>query len=83
MGSIGPLVEMMPQIMDKIDGDEIVDFVANRFNLPQELIVSDEKVAQAREQRAEQEQAAAQQEQQLAQAEMIQKAGPTLAPKEG
>ena len=53
-----------PDILDKIDCDEIVDQIADMYVLPAGVVLGDDRVAQMREQRRQQE-AQAQQQQQM------------------
>ena len=53
-----------PDILDKIDCDEIVDQIADMYVLPAGVVLGDDRVAEIREQRKQQE-AQAQQQQQM------------------
>ena len=50
---IAPFAQNAPQILDKIDTDQLVDELAQRLGVPASIIRSDEQVAQIREQRAQ------------------------------
>ena len=54
-----PLAQASPDIMDKIDADQLVDELAQRMGVPASIIRSDEDVAKMRQERerARQEQA--------------------------
>ncbi len=72
---VAPLVQVAPDIMDKIDTDQMVDELAQRMGVPASIVRSDEQVAAIRQQRAE---AQAQQQAQamaMAQAEQMAKLG--------
>ena len=72
---VAPLVQVAPDIMDKIDTDQMVDELAQRMGVPASIVRSDEQVAAIRQQRTE---AQAQQQAQsmaMAQAEQMAKIG--------
>lgn len=50
---VAPLVKVVPDIMDKIDTDQMVDELARRMGVPASIVRSDEQVATIRQQRAE------------------------------
>lgn len=58
MQTIGGLMEADPSIYDNIDGDEIVKFVGDTLNLPQELFRKDKEREELRAQRQQAEQQA-------------------------
>ncbi len=49
---VGGLVGVKPDIMDKVDTDELVDIYADRTGIPPSIVVSDESVKKIRDQRA-------------------------------
>ena len=53
MEQIAPLIQISPDIMDKIDVDQMIDELAQRMGVPASIIRSDETVAAIRQQRAE------------------------------
>lgn len=53
-GFVGNMAAMNPQVLDKLDLDEAVDQYARKLGVPAAVVVSDEKVAAIREQRAQQ-----------------------------
>lgn len=53
MEQIAPLIRISPDIIDKIDVDQMVDELAQRMGVPASIIRSDETVAAIRQQRAE------------------------------
>lgn len=59
LGTVAMVAPMRPDILDKVDMDQIVDVYADMLGVDPSVIVADEHVALVREQRAEQEQAAA------------------------
>jgi len=73
-----PMVEIKPEIADNLNADETVAFVFDRFNIPQDLLTSDEDKKEIREGRAEQEAAIAQSQQELEDSEKIKNAAPAL-----
>ncbi len=54
-----PLAQASPQILDKIDADQLVDELAQRMGVPASIIRSDEEVAKIRQEREQAQQAAA------------------------
>jgi len=60
---VGQMAEYRPEVLDKIDTDQIVDEYADITGVPPNIVVADEIVQQIREARAQAEQAAAQAEQ--------------------
>lgn len=71
--SVGPLIEMNPQMLDVINGDEALRGHADMFDLPEEYLNGRKDVEQVREARAQQAQEAAQNEQENIQADTAQK----------
>ena len=61
--NLGVLAGIKPEIVDKFDGDFWADYYSDALGIDPQLIVTGEKVALIREQRAQQAQAAAQMEQ--------------------
>ena len=53
MEQVAPLVQVNPEIFDKLDTDQMVDELAQRMGVPASIIRSDEQVATIRRQRAE------------------------------
>lgn len=62
VGTVGQIATMKPEVLDKIDGDFLIDEYADRLGVSPRLLVAGEQVALIREARAkvEQEQAAQQ-----------------------
>lgn len=58
LGTVGQIAQMNPQILDKIDFDQVVDDYGTMFGVNPEIIVPDDQVAQIRAQRAQAQQAA-------------------------
>ena len=50
-----PLAQAKPELLDKLNADQYLDFVADNTDVPSEILHSDKVVAQIRKQRAEQE----------------------------
>lgn len=66
IGTIGSVVSMKPEILDKIDGDKLADVYAEALGIDPRIMLADNQVNQIRQQR-QQVQQAAQQQAQLAQ----------------
>jgi len=79
ISTVAPLIEADPSSFDVIDTDKTMIHALKVHGIPQELLRSNEEIAEMREQRAEQQQAQAQNQQELDDAEKVQKAGPTLS----
>lgn len=60
LGTVGAVAQVKPEVLDKLDGDQLVDVYADMLGVPPELIVADDKVAIIRQQRAQQQAAATQ-----------------------
>lgn len=58
LGTVGAVAQMKPDVLDKIDGDQIVDTYADMLGVDPNLIVGDENVAIIRQQRAQAQQQA-------------------------
>lgn len=58
IGTIVTLAQIKPEVLDKLDGDAVVDVYAEALGVNPDLIVAGEKVALIRQQRAQQEQQA-------------------------
>jgi len=59
-GSIGPIAQLKPEILDVLDHDAIAVFTAKSAGLPNHFVVPPEQVAATREARAKAEQEAQQ-----------------------
>lgn len=70
MDLLPPIVQVSPEVADKLDLDQAVDELAQRLGVPASVVRSDATVAALRQQRAEA-QAQQQQAQQLAQAAQL------------
>lgn len=75
MEQIVPLVQAAPDILDKLDVDQMVDELAQRLGVPASIIRSDEQVAAIRQQRAEAQAAQQAQATAMMQAEQAAKLG--------
>jgi len=75
VGNIGQVAQFKPDVLDKFDADRWADDYADMLGIEPELIVSNEKVAFVRKQRAQAQAQAAQAEQQAMKAEALAKAG--------
>lgn len=76
-----PVIAIFPEVTDKIDGDELAEFILESGSFPQEVIRSDAAVAQIRKDRAEAEQL--QQQLEIAQGAAQAYPGLTKSPEEG
>lgn len=54
IGTVGQLAAVKPDVLDKIDFDQIVDNYADAYGVDPKIVVPDEKVAKLREARAQQ-----------------------------
>jgi hypothetical protein len=57
LGTVGMIAQMKPDVLDKIDADQIVDKYSDMLGVDPDLIVADDKVAIIRQDRAKQQQA--------------------------
>jgi len=51
IGIMAPVIQAQPEIMDNINGDGMLDFVGDTFDVPNEIFRSKREVAQLRQQR--------------------------------
>ena len=58
LGTLGSLAGLKPEIVDKVDFDQVIDDYADMFGVNPKLVVPDDKVAEIRAQRAQAAQAA-------------------------
>lgn len=56
LGTVGAVAGLRPEVVDKIDADQIIDAYADMLGVDPSLIVADDKVAMIRQQRAQQQQ---------------------------
>lgn len=56
--TLGQVASMKPEILDKLDADQLADAYADMLGVDPQLVVADDKVALIRQQRAKQQQAA-------------------------
>ena len=68
-----------PDILDKIDCDEVIDQIADMYVLPAGVVLGDDRVAEIREQRRQQEAQAQQQAQMMAEGQAVADAAPKAA----
>lgn len=54
LGTVGAIAQFKPDVLDKLDSDEIVDAYADMLGVDPNLIVADDKVAVIRSERAQQ-----------------------------
>jgi hypothetical protein len=76
LGTIGAVAQMKPEVLDLLDGDEIVRVMAEALGVPTEIIKKKDAVEAEREERAEAQQQA---QQQAMMAEMATRAAPQIA----
>ena len=57
LGTFGAVMQMKPDVLDKLDADQLIDKYADMLGVDPDLIVADDKVAIIRQQRAKQQQA--------------------------
>ena len=75
VNELAPMAQLFPEVLDRINADEMAEEILESANFPQKLIRSDEEVAQLRQQRAEQ----TQQQQMMQQAQAMAEAVPKLS----
>jgi hypothetical protein len=77
LGTIGAVAQMKPDVLDKIDADQLVDVYSDMLGVDPSLIVADDRVALIREDRAAVQQQQMAQQQAVVAAESAQKLGNT------
>lgn len=75
LGTVGNMAAMKPEVLDKLNADQIVDTYADMLGVDPNLIIGDENVAIIRQQRAEQQQKAQAAQEAMAMADMASKVG--------
>lgn len=58
VGTIASVSQIKPDVLDKLDGDQLIDVYADMLGVDPSLIVADDQVAMIRKQKAQQQQAA-------------------------
>ena len=74
VGTVGTMVNVKPEVLDKLDGDKIIDEYSQMLGVPQHLIIANEDVAIIRDERKqaqEQMQKAAEMEQVVSSAKTL------------
>jgi hypothetical protein len=56
VGTVGTMVNVKPEVLDKLDGDKIIDEYSQMLGVPQHLIVANEDVAIIRDERKQEQQ---------------------------
>lgn len=69
----GPMLQVQPDMLDNINGDGVIQYAANIFGLPHEMLNTPKQVAATRKQRADSQQAAMQAQQENMQADTAMK----------
>lgn len=75
LGTVGNMAAMKPEVLDKLNADQIVDTYADMLGVDPNLIIGDENVAIIRQQRVEQQQKAQAAQEAMAMADMASKVG--------
>lgn len=71
--SIAPIIEMQPQMMENINGDEVLRYHAEIFGLPEEMLRGRKEVEESRQKAAEQQASQMQSQQDNVDADTMQK----------
>ena len=75
---LAPLAQIDPAVFDHVDMDGLAKYIIRILGVPAETVLSDEQVAMARRQRAQQQQQAAEQQEAVETAEAMGKAAPMV-----
>ena len=75
LGTVGNMAQLKPEVLDKLNADQIVDTYADMLGVDPNLIIGDENVAIVRQQRADQQQKAQAAQEAMAMADMASKVG--------
>jgi hypothetical protein len=54
LGTVGGIAQLKPEVLDKLDTDQMVDAYSEMLGVDPDLIVADENVAMIRQERAQQ-----------------------------
>ncbi len=76
--TISPIIQMQPEVMDNIHGDQALRFIAKAYGIPEEILRPQEDVVQAREARQQAQAMAQQQQQEQHEADLTQKSAPAI-----
>lgn len=57
IGTVGSVAQFKPEVLDKIDGDKLIDIYADSLGVDPELLLGDEQLQAIRQQRAQQQEA--------------------------
>lgn len=76
--TVSPIIQMQPEVMDNIHGDQALRYIAKAYGIPEEVLRPQEDVVQAREARQQQQAMAEQQQQEQHQADVVQKSAPAV-----
>jgi hypothetical protein len=75
LGTVGNMAQLKPEVLDKLNADQIVDTYADMLGVDPNMIIGDESVAIIRQQRVEQQQQQQAAQQSMAMADMAAKVG--------
>ena len=76
MNVIGPMIQLQPEIMDNVNGDQAIRYVSKAYGLPEQMLRPFDDVVQDRVERQEQQQ----QMQQMAEAQQVAEMAGKAAP---
>ena len=78
MNILGPMVQLQPEIMDNVNGDQAIRYVSKAYGLPEQMLRPFDDVVQTRVERQEQQQQMEQMAQAQQGAEIASKAAPLM-----
>jgi hypothetical protein len=78
MNILGPMVQLQPEIMDNLNGDQAIRYVSKAYGLPEQMLRPFDDVVQTRVERQEQQQQMEQMAQAQQGAEIASKAAPLM-----
>lgn len=78
IGIMSPIIQAQPEVMDNVDGDKMLNFVSNLFNVPKEIFRPEDEVETVRQEREQQQQEFLELEKQKSQSESARNLGVSL-----
>ena len=80
---VGPLMQAKPEMLDNLNGDQLLRYVSRAYGLPEEVLNPIDQVVGERQARQQQMMMAQQAEQEQHQAEVVRKVSPAMQAMEG
>jgi len=79
MNTMAPIAQFSPEVLDNLDSDKLLKYVASIFNIPQIIFRREEDIEAMRQQRQQQMEAQMQQQAQLSQSQSLKNTSEAMA----